>query len=228
MYKMFVADVDTSLMTSWTSVALRFRLHPARLCAPKIGCTFCVFSHPCTDEHSQLGEPQCALQITSPAAVFPRAHSVQRAEQQPWAQQSSFPAHYITLVLHAGYLLSISLPPRRPKEISKSPPAEPRIPLTIHSGAAGRPGINPRGNAVNSSTLFLPLAQLVVGILPHESHAVTIHHRYLGGRIPGHELASFGNSGAVSFCQMIRRRNPNSSTPLCSSPPSIFRGFQIP
>lgn len=99
---------------------------------------------------------------------------------------------------------------------------------TIHSGAAGRPGINPRGNAVNSSTLFLPLAQLAAGILPHESPAVTIHHRYLGGRIPGHELASFGNSGAVSFCQMIRGRNPNWSAPRCSSPPAIFRGFQIP
>lgn len=66
MYKMFVADVDTSLMTSWTSVALRFRLHPARLCAPKIGCTFCAFSHPCTPSwvsHSVLCRSPAQLQF---------------------------------------------------------------------------------------------------------------------------------------------------------------------
>lgn len=110
-------------------------------------------------------------------------------------------AHYITPALPAGYLLSISLPLRGLKEISKSPPAELRIPSPIHSGAAGRPGINQRGNAVNSCAFFLSPAQLVAGTLPDESGAVGIHQPGSSGCIPADGLASAGSSGAASLCQ---------------------------
>lgn len=73
--------------------------------------------------------------------------------------------HYITLVLHAGYLLSISLSPRGFKKISKSPTSELGIPSTIHSHTAGKLGINQRGNVVNSREFVLSAAQLVAGDL---------------------------------------------------------------
>jgi len=136
-------------------------------------------------------------------------------------------ARYITWALLAGYLLSVSPPRRGLKEISRSPPAELTIPSPIHSGAAGQPGINQRGNAVNSCTLFLSPAQLVAGTLPDESGAVGIRRPGSGACIPGDGLASAGSSGAASLCQVRRRRNPNSSTPRSSSFRSGFRSYQI-
>lgn len=73
------------------------------------------------------------------------------------------PVHYITSILQAGYLLSLSLPPQGFKEISKSPTSELGIPSTIHSLTAGKLGINQRGNVVNSREFFLSVAQLVAG-----------------------------------------------------------------
>lgn len=207
-----------------------FTLHPSRfaaslsLCSPAPALsTVCVFPCNLTNWSCSWGRSMRRSSAPSPQ------HRDQ--EQQTWAEQgevSGFhaPAHHITSLLHAGYLLSISLPPRGLKEISRAPPAELRIPSTIHSGAAGRPGINRRGNAVNSSELFLSLAQLVAGTVPHESRAVTIHHRYLCGCIPGSELASFGSSGAASSRQVMCRRNPNPSTPRWSSFQAIFRKYQ--
>lgn len=113
------------------------------------------------------------------------------------------------------------------KEISKSPPAELRIPSPIHSGAAGKPGINQRENAVNSCALFLSSAQLVVGTLPDESGAVSIHQPGSGVCIPGDGLASAGSSGAASLCQVRCGRNPHSSTPCSSSFRSVFGSYQI-
>lgn len=165
--------------------------------------------------------------------VFLCTHSLSHTEKRPVnvgrAEARGFHAlaHYIISALPAGDLLSISLPPRGLKEISKSPPAELRIPSPIHSGAAGQPGINQRGNAVNSCTLFLSLAQLVAGTLPDESGAVSIHQPGSSGCIAEDGLASAGSSGAASLCQVRHGRHPNSSTPHSSSFRSIFRSYQI-
>lgn len=55
---------------------------------------------------------------------------------------------------------------------------------------------------MNSCALFLSPAQLVVGTLPDESGAVSIHQPGSGVCIPGDGLASAGSSGALPSARL--------------------------
>lgn len=119
----------------------------------------------------------------------------------------------ITSLLHCPLVICslYHLPLGGLRETSRSPPAESRILSPIHSCTAGCPGINGRGNAVNSPAFLLSQWR--------ECCQMDLDAR--DGPAPTR------SSSAGSLCQGRRRRTPSSSAPHSSSSQAGFSSYQI-